>query len=138
MTSWLPWNITPEKAHIAITAVISGTVAATAILSYQRVRRDINARQLKDSIPPSNSGDTTVHVINFFISYDNVTPLTDNTQLNNLKALNVKASSKEDAQVALLAKRARQGDYSEGKLKQRLHRPLLKRLIIVKSSYSSN
>lgn len=54
MTGWLPWNVSSERVRIAITAVISGTVVATVLLSYQRIKRNVKARELKESIPLLN------------------------------------------------------------------------------------
>ena len=55
MTSWLPWDVTSERLRIVIVAVISGTITASTILSYQRIKRDVSARQLKESIPSQSS-----------------------------------------------------------------------------------
>lgn len=86
-----------STAQLIGTAVVSGTVVASVILGYQRLRREKNVDKLKHSIPPLDAK----HRAEQLNDYGLVSPTSGHL-------------SKEDERSAALAVRALKGDYDEG------------------------
>lgn len=51
MSTFLSRATSDSRFHLAATAVISGSVVAAGILSYQRLSHEKRVSRLKDSIP---------------------------------------------------------------------------------------
>jgi hypothetical protein len=87
-----------NSAQLAATALVSGIIVASAILGYQRIRRERNVERLKHSIPDLDEEHTA-------------------ERLNEFGAVEASLHwSTEDERSAALAARALDGDYDDGKL----------------------
>lgn len=86
-----------STAQLIGTAVISGTVVASVIFGYQRLRREHKVDKLKHSIPNLDGKHTAEQLNDFGL----VSPVSGHL-------------SKEDERSAALAARALRGDYDEG------------------------
>lgn len=51
MSSWLTDIASSHKFHLGVTAVVSGCLAATAVVGLQKARTRYDLHDLKDSIP---------------------------------------------------------------------------------------
>lgn len=51
MSSWLTDLASSHKSHLVLTAVLSGCLAASAVVGLQEAKRRYNVYDLKDSIP---------------------------------------------------------------------------------------
>ena len=51
MSSWLPGLASSHRLQLGVTAVISGCLAASAVIGLQEARRWYNEHDLKESIP---------------------------------------------------------------------------------------
>ena len=49
--SWLSRSAPSHQVQLGVTAVVSGVIAAGAVLGYQKVRRKERIKKIKDSIP---------------------------------------------------------------------------------------
>lgn len=116
------------KVQLAATAVVSAAVAASAILSYQRLQKDERVSRLKHSIPQPGSGAETEPAIQAVI-----TPLTPHNEQHEplqkiLTPTQVTAigpiprPDKEDAHNQALAQRAQAGDFDDELILEQLAR----------------
>jgi hypothetical protein len=97
MASWIQRQSNSHQAQLAATAVLSGAAVAGAILGFQKFRRRERVKRLKASIPEIDE------------KYHAVT-------LNEFGAVSSAPGwSKEDERGAVLARRAQEGDYDEGR-----------------------
>lgn len=58
MASWTTWAAEVSSSHrlqLGVTAVLSGCLAASAVIGLQNARRLYNVHDLKDSIPDLDS-----------------------------------------------------------------------------------
>lgn len=55
MSSWLPDIAGSHRLHLGLTAVISGCIAASAVIGLQEAKRRYNVYDLKESIPDPES-----------------------------------------------------------------------------------
>jgi hypothetical protein len=51
MTSWLSNAASSHKVQLGVTAVLSGCIAASAVIGLQKARKRYNVHDLKGSIP---------------------------------------------------------------------------------------
>ncbi len=58
MASWLSKTSSSHQVQLGATAAISGIVAVTAVLGFQRLRRQTQIDDLKSSIPNAEKHDT--------------------------------------------------------------------------------
>lgn len=95
-----------SRFHFAATALLSGVVAAGAILGYQRMAKEERLSRLKSSIPAVN---------------DNA-DMSGSQQLTDFGATLPTNADKEDIRNAALARRAMAGDYDEELILEQLAR----------------
>ncbi|KAF1987962.1 hypothetical protein K402DRAFT_392243 [Aulographum hederae CBS 113979] len=100
--SWTERATSSHKLQLFTTALVSGTVAAIAVLGYQEGRRQLKLRQIRAEIPDVDP---------------DATPLTEYGA-----AVDVSNPSKEDKRSAALALRARMGDYDDALILEQLAR----------------
>lgn len=55
MSSWLPDFAASHRVQLALTAVISGCIAASAVIGLQEAKKRYNLYDLKESIPDPES-----------------------------------------------------------------------------------
>ncbi|KAF2157679.1 hypothetical protein K461DRAFT_264550 [Myriangium duriaei CBS 260.36] len=112
MTSWISDSLQSHRVQLALTAVASGAVVASAIFGVQQARRQTRLTDLKDSIPEL-SDEHDVGKINSFGGAS-----------SGSKAAATTASKQdtEDARAAALAARARDGFYDEELIQEQLAR----------------
>ena len=118
---WSLESLSSQKVQLAATAVISSTVAVAALLSYQKARRLSRIESLKSSIPeldhshPSSQVCTPLPTTLIIFKDCKWLLLTCKVKLTEFgSARNETLVSNEDNRGALLAERARRGDYDEG------------------------
>ncbi|KAL5866911.1 hypothetical protein ACKVWC_010801 [Pyricularia oryzae] len=105
-SSFITRATSDSRFQFAATALLSGAVAAGAILSYQRVAKEERLSKLKSSIPaPDEDGD-----------------MSRSQQLTDFGATLPTNPDKEDLRNAALARRAMAGDYDEELILEQLAR----------------
>ncbi|KAL2868490.1 tRNA threonylcarbamoyladenosine dehydratase [Aspergillus lucknowensis] len=104
MASWIQRQSNSHQAQLAVTAVLSGVVAASAILGLQKFRRREAVKKLKESIPEVDEK----HRAESLNEYG--------------AAARTPGWTKEDERGAALARRAQQGDYDEELILEQLAR----------------
>ncbi|KAF2808714.1 uncharacterized protein BDZ99DRAFT_571610 [Mytilinidion resinicola] len=105
MSAWFISRITAShRGQLITTAVVSGMIAAGAVISFQTARRRYKVHDLKASIPDISQE----HVATKLTEYG--------------AAADVFAPSKEDEHSMALAVRARQGDYDDDLILEQLAR----------------
>ncbi|KAJ4298758.1 hypothetical protein N0V88_003790 [Collariella sp. IMI 366227] len=97
---------TNPKLHLAATAVASAAIAATAILSYQRLQQGDRVTRLKQSIPQSASSGNDAEP-----ALQSVTPIGP-----------IPRPDKEDEHNQALAHRAQNGDFDDELILEQLAR----------------
>lgn len=55
MSTWLQEVASSHRLQLGITAIVSGCIAASAVIGLQEARRRYNIYDLKESIPDSNT-----------------------------------------------------------------------------------
>ncbi|KAF2497663.1 hypothetical protein BU16DRAFT_525282 [Lophium mytilinum] len=105
MSAWFISRITAShRGQLITTAVVSGVIAAGAVIGFQTARRKLKVHDLKASIPDISQE----HVATKLTEYG--------------AAADVFAPSKEDEHSMALAVRARQGDYDDDLILEQLAR----------------
>ncbi|KAK8226724.1 hypothetical protein HDK77DRAFT_384778 [Phyllosticta capitalensis] len=104
MSSWISRTPSSHNAHLAMTAVASGALAASLVLGYQAARRKYNVARVKSHIPEIGQE----HVATRLTEYG--------------AAAETNTLSKEDERSVALATRARNGDYDEELILEQLAR----------------
>lgn len=51
MSSWFSEIASSHRLQLGVTAVLSGCIAASAVIGFQEIRKQYNEHELKDSIP---------------------------------------------------------------------------------------
>jgi tRNA A37 threonylcarbamoyladenosine dehydratase len=118
MSSWLPES---HRLQLAVTALASGCIAATAVIGLQNARRWYSIHDLKGSIPDlSSKHDVEKVIIITFLCGARLTYI----QINNFggAVVDESAHSEEDKRGIALARRARLGDYDEALILEQLAR----------------
>ena len=77
--SWLPDVTSSHRLQLGITALVSGCIAASAVVGLQEARKWYNERELKDSIPDLNQPHDVEQVWCTYESCD-TWPLVDNVR----------------------------------------------------------
>ncbi|KAF4554267.1 tRNA threonylcarbamoyladenosine dehydratase-like protein [Elsinoe fawcettii] len=105
MSSWLTNIAESHRVQLAVTAVVSGAVVASAILGLQTAKKQYRVSDLKESIPDLRDED-------------------DAGQINSFGGATAPKSKQEteDSRSAALAARARAGDYDEDLILEQLAR----------------
>ncbi|KAM0716292.1 hypothetical protein Q7P37_007737 [Cladosporium fusiforme] len=101
--SWIPES---HKVHLALTAVVSSAIAASAVIGLQNAKKWYTIHDLKGSIPDLN----TKHDVEKINEFGGASPEDTSTL------------SKEDERGLALARRARLGDYDEALILEQLAR----------------
>ena len=118
MSSWLERQASSHQVQLAATAVISGVAVAGLIYGSQAIRRKAAVNELKASIPELNESHHAERVRSptlQSIRVRNDLSLTVPVKLTDYGgAAPLPKSSNEDDRAAALARRAQQGDYSQG------------------------
>ncbi|CAJ2504383.1 Uu.00g117770.m01.CDS01 [Anthostomella pinea] len=103
-SSFLERASSNSRVQLAATAIVSGAVAASAVLGYQRLRREERIHELKDSIPSQDDeGEEALRRLNSF----------GGSSSN---------ADKEDLRNEILARRAQAGDYDDELILEQLAR----------------
>ncbi|CAK4034313.1 tRNA threonylcarbamoyladenosine dehydratase [Lecanosticta acicola] len=105
MSSWLSDTASSHRLQLGLTAVLSGCIAASAVIGLQEARRRYNVYDLKDSIPDLDSP----HDIERINDFGGAEPET-------------LEHHRDDEKSAALARRARLGDYDEDLILEQLAR----------------
>ncbi|PIA94502.1 tRNA threonylcarbamoyladenosine dehydratase [Cercospora beticola] len=105
MSSWLADIAGSHRVQLGVTAVVSGALAATAVIGLQEARRRYDVHDLKDTIPDLQSP----HEIGRINNIGGAEP--ENSQ-----------QSRDDERSAALARRARLGDYDDNLILEQLAR----------------
>ncbi|KAK3044302.1 hypothetical protein LTS18_001654, partial [Coniosporium uncinatum] len=108
MSSWLERATSSHKLQLTATAIISGVLAASAVIGYQKAWREYKINEIRSEIP----------------SDDDSPEANVSTQLTAYGAAvaDLQKPSKEDERGAALALRARQGDYDDDLILEQLAR----------------
>lgn len=105
--SWLSRTTTSHRFQLAITAIASGAIAVSVVLSFQNLRRKARIKLLKEEADEI----THTRIDSRLTEYDAAS-----------EVLEVHAPSAEDKRSAALALRARQGDYDDELILEQLAR----------------
>ncbi|EGP88741.1 uncharacterized protein MYCGRDRAFT_69654 [Zymoseptoria tritici IPO323] len=105
MSSWLSNVASSHKVQLGVTAVVSGCIAAVAVIGLQKARKEYNVHDLKGSIPDLDEPHDVEKINNF----GGAVP---EELLEN----------RDDERSAALARRARLGDYDEALILEQLAR----------------
>jgi tRNA A37 threonylcarbamoyladenosine dehydratase len=119
MSSWLPES---HKLQLAVTALASGCIAASAVIGLQNAKRWYSIHDLKGSIPDLSSKHDVekVRYVLYIPSNHYLIPY----QINDFGGAAVDESTldEEDKRGIALARRARLGDYDEALILEQLAR----------------
>ncbi|KAI5356792.1 Putative THIF-type NAD/FAD binding, ubiquitin-activating enzyme, ThiF/MoeB/HesA family [Septoria linicola] len=105
MSSWLSDIAGSHRVQLGVTAVLSGALAASAVIGLQEAKRRYDVHDLKDTIPDLKSP----HEVG---------------RINNIGGAEQEQSheNRDDERSAALARRARLGDYDEDLILEQLAR----------------
>jgi hypothetical protein len=81
MSAWLP-DLANHRLQLGITAVVSGCIAVTAVLSLQEARKWYNEHELKESIPDLDQPHDVERVSSTRM-YDEETKLIENRSMSS-------------------------------------------------------
>jgi tRNA A37 threonylcarbamoyladenosine dehydratase len=119
MSSWLSES---HKLQLAVTALASGCIAASAVIGLQNAKRWYSVHDLKGSIPDLTSKHDVEKV--GYVGSNVLQILTNLSQINDFggAVVDESAQSEEDKRGIALARRARLGDYDEALILEQLAR----------------